>query len=56
MHLSAAGILISMVGLGLLLAQVARAIEPGILLALASFVVAFVGILISVAAALRRSG
>ncbi|WP_200255097.1 hypothetical protein [Thiococcus pfennigii] len=48
------GLALAIAGLALLLAQVVRAIEPGIPLALIAFATAFSGILIGAAGVVRR--
>ncbi|AGA90903.1 hypothetical protein Thimo_2154 [Thioflavicoccus mobilis 8321] len=54
MPLILAGLALAAAGLGLLLAQAIRAIEPGIPLALTAFAVALAGIFLGVAGVVRR--
>ncbi len=49
MHLLLSGVAIMLTGLGLLLAQVSRAIEPGLALSLAAYAAAFGGLLVAIA-------
>jgi len=48
-HLLLSGVAIMLTGLGLLLAQVSRAIEPGLALSLLSYAAAFGGLLVGIA-------
>ncbi|MEY6434254.1 hypothetical protein ABC977_17825 [Thioalkalicoccus limnaeus] len=54
MGLILTGLALALTGLALLLAQTMRLIEPGILLALAAFISAFLGIFVGVAGIVRR--
>ena len=49
MHLLLSGVAIMLTGLGLLLAQVSRAIEPGLALSLLAYAAAFGGLLVGIA-------
>jgi len=48
-HLLLSGVAIMLTGLGLLLAQVSRAIEPGLALSLLAYAAAFGGLLVGIA-------
>lgn len=54
MPLLGAGLSLAMVGLGVLLAQTVRVLPPGLLLSLLAFALAFLGIVLTVASAVRR--
>jgi uncharacterized membrane protein len=49
MHLLLSGVAIMLTGLGLLLAQVSRAIEPGLALSLLAYAAAFGGLVVAIA-------
>ena len=48
MHLLLSGVAIMLMGLGLLLAQVSRAIEPSLALSLIAYAAAFGGLLVGI--------
>lgn len=53
MRLLLTGLVIVLVGLGLLLAQVSRAVEPGLMLSLFAYAAAFGGTLAGIAGLIR---